>query len=745
MLIHPKSKDRPFHFGPFPLEVLPRDDGVTERERRLALRPVSRNEMHNSLFARTADHYREIFRRFLRGTVAPARAPLPAELEPRVADIKGAAYFMDASQVGICRLSEWAWLPDSEAGTEKAAQAFAVAILVEYARLPEPDNIAHGWTGDAVGAVADMRAAEIIAVLAEHIRCMGFTARGHIAGECALDLEKVAVLSGLAVRTERGIENPYLGRRFAIAAVSTDYELIADRPLHADALGPSSRGLRYWWGINGAQSGRERNRQARRATHLSRYPMETVKRVERPTTLILDDEVPRVSKRAAFFQRALHGDLGEKAKRERRRFAFKTPFSYALLQAIRALVPSQDGDVSATVAAGFEDAAANARAIKSLSYFLGSDLTGICEIPRYAWSSHKEDGNEITPYHRYAVVMLIDQGYDTMEGASGDDWISGAQSMRGYLRGAEIAGIMAEFIRGSGFSARSQTNADSDVLHIPLILWAGLGELSRIGELVLNPFVGPRFKSVVLTTDLPMDVDKPIDFGLQTFCSNCWKCARECPCNAIPYGNKVMFNGYEMWKPDVERCARYRVTNSKGAACGRCMKTCPINKVVDADGGLLTRVASWMGINAMWLKPLLVPIATWVDDRAGNGMRNPVKKWWFDHELVDGVAVAPKGTNQRNLDLHKNVDPAHKTIAYYHANMMPPPDEPGPVEVDRKAALAAASLIETPEQARARVASRGSVPLHYIPTPAAGAAKSSSGLAAESPYKSSQHDEPRVR
>ena len=24
---------------------------------------------------------------------------------------------------------------------------------------------------------------------------------------------------------------------------------------------------------------------------------------------------------------------------------------------------------------------------------------------------------------------------------------------------------------------------------------------------------------------------------------------------------KVMFNGYEMWKPDVERCTRYRVTN----------------------------------------------------------------------------------------------------------------------------------------------------------------------------------------
>ena len=51
------------------------------------------------------------------------------------------------------------------------------------------------------------------------------------------------------------------------------------------------------------------------------------------------------------------------------------------------------------------------------------------------------------------------------------------------------------------------------------------------------------------------------------------------------------------------------------------MKTCPINKVVDADGALLTRMASWLGINAMWLKPLMVPIATFMDDWLANGKR----------------------------------------------------------------------------------------------------------------------------
>ena len=70
-------------------------------------------------------------------------------------------------------------------------------------------------------------------------------------------------------------------------------EVATYQPLHAKAL--RAKGWRYWWGINGAQSGRERNRRAARPSHYSRYPMETVRQVDRPTTLIIDDEVPRVA------------------------------------------------------------------------------------------------------------------------------------------------------------------------------------------------------------------------------------------------------------------------------------------------------------------------------------------------------------------------------------------------------------------------------------------------------------------
>lgn len=49
----------------------------------------------------------------------------------------------------------------------------------------------------------------------------------------------------------------------------------------------------------------------------------------------------------------------------------------------------------------------------------------------------------------------------------------------------------------------------------------------------------------MMPVDLPMTHDLPIDVGLETFCENCNKCARECPSGAITAGPKRMFNGYE--------------------------------------------------------------------------------------------------------------------------------------------------------------------------------------------------------
>jgi reductive dehalogenase len=167
----------------------------------------------------------------------------------------------------------------------------------------------------------------------------------------------------------------------------------------------------------------------------------------------------------------------------------------------------------------------------------------------------------------------------------------------------------------------------------PILLWAGLGEICRIGDIVLNPFLGPRFKAAVVTTDLPLAVDKPIDFGLQDFCSKCRKCARECPAGALSAGDKVMEKGYEHWPTNIEKCTGMRVGNKKGAGCGVCIKVCPWNKPHTA----FHRAINWGVRHSAWARSL----AVWGDDLFGYGRPHPEKQWWLDLEEVEGMLQTP--------------------------------------------------------------------------------------------------------
>ena len=309
----------------------------------------------------------------------------------------------------------------------------------------------------------------------------------------------------------------------------------------------------------------------------SEHPFETLKRVEKPTTFIDEPRVPRVPKRADMFARAQFGDLGPHVQKSSTngRHIRKAPTSWAQRRALGAFVLIQNGEPADTKSPSTTDPTRNAERVKAAAYWLGADAVGISRCPQWAYYSHDARGQEMPTDLDQAISIVVDQGFDTMEGASGDDWISCAQSMRAYLRFSLIGGVLAKHLRNLGFGAKAHTVLDGDVLQPPLLLLSGLGEVSRIGEVILNPFLGPRLKSGVVTTNMPLTHDKPIDFGLQSFCESCNKCARECPSGAITAGPKLMFNGYEIWKSDSQRCTNYRLTVPGGAMCGRCMKTCP--------------------------------------------------------------------------------------------------------------------------------------------------------------------------
>jgi len=214
--------------------------------------------------------------------------------------------------------------------------------------------------------------------------------------------------------------------------------------------------------------------------------MEKLKRVDQPTTKI-EGTIHRFDQRDWVGARAIRGEYGPLAARERPRTIPKYPIGGAINDMSDYLAPVVDGKVALTKAPISDDPKVLSRHIKRLGYFLRADIVGISQLPSYAVYSHDVDGNLLELDHKFAIMVVVDQDYETMVGSTGYDWISGSQSYMAYSASGFIACIMANYIRRLGYPARAQHVRNYQVVIPPLLLAAGIGEMSRIGNPVLNP------------------------------------------------------------------------------------------------------------------------------------------------------------------------------------------------------------------------------------------------------------------
>jgi len=733
-------RNRPPHLGSYPLEGLARSTATRGLDHLAPMAGLSFRRPDDPLsIVNAMQEYQAMLDATREGLVKRERGVIPADPVERSNHLKSFGYYCDAAMVGICEIPGSAWLenplqnPDVDRLAKKIAtmqvktyaagvdvimaglrenlkappadchhHTHAIVFLYDMPRDPEDDEEGTDWIRDAQAHRACLRGMETSVTLANYIRSLGWEARAHSAAASDIHLDQLAVAAGLATVEGDAAVNPFHGRRFGLSVITTTLELAPDKPLAENAKPPAS--WRTGLGTHGRNTRNVDPYQTRRFMD-GAHPFENLKRVDDPTTYIDRANVARVPKRANMFARSLFGDLGPIAQEGSKNgnYVRKSAAAFAFRPSLGAFILLQDGEAR-EVHPSTTDPTRNAANIKGALYFLGCDAVGLSECPDWAYYSHDAIGEVIDPYHENAISIIIDQGHETMEGASGDDWIACAQSMRAYLRFSLLGGVLAEHLRRLGHGARVHSVMDDEVLQPPLLLLSGLGEVSRIGEVILNPYLGPRLKSGVVTTSMPMVHDKPIDFGLQTFCEACNKCARECPSGAITAGPKLMFNGYEIWKSDSQKCTTYRVSQKNGAMCGRCMKTCPWN----LEGIFAEAPFRWAAMKAPGLAGPLAKLDDWL----GNGEINPVKTWWWDLEMVNEGPYAPSDhpVNRRDLSTGLNLRYEDQTLAVYPAPLAPPPYN-WPFPADREAGIQAyKDMISAEEHKRRRAA--GMAPEH---------------------------------
>ena len=184
------------------------------------------------------------------------------------------------------------------------------------------------------------------------------------------------------------------------------------------------------------------------------------------------------------------------------------------------------------------------------------------------------------------IVMAFEMDYEAISTAPSE--ISSAATAEGYSRMTKIAHQMAVMIRQLGYKAIPCGNDTG--MSVPYAIAAGLGEGSRMGQLVTYKY-GPRVRVAKVYTDFDfVEYDKPITFGVFHFCKSCKRCADACPSKAITfdkepsfeptheYKDNAYFNavGVKKWYLNAKACFRY--WSESNTDCAACITSCPYNK-----------------------------------------------------------------------------------------------------------------------------------------------------------------------
>ena len=218
----------------------------------------------------------------------------------------------------------------------------------------------------------------------------------------------------------------------------------------------------------------------------------------------------------------------------------------------------------------FASPEAAARHLKQKAAEFGADIVGVCEIE----PSDVYRGRTVT--EKYAVAVGQRMRWREFQVVPSRE--SAIECLRVYFTLGETVIQLAAHIRSLGYSCTIEHPVgDSDLLHIPIGLKAGFGELGRHGS-IIHPKLGPLFRMGSVATSIELAVDHPIDAGIAKFCDTCRACRKYCPPQAIPDDRSPEAGkdhlGYDRYMVDTGRCFPYF---AKYSYCSICLPVCVYN------------------------------------------------------------------------------------------------------------------------------------------------------------------------
>ena len=134
----------------------------------------------------------------------------------------------------------------------------------------------------------------------------------------------------------------------------------------------------------------------------------------------------------------------------------------------------------------FDSPAEAARHLKDKAAEFGADIVGICEIE----PTDVYRGRVVT--QKYAIAVGQRMRWREFQVVPSRE--SAIECLRVYYTLGETVIKLATYLRSIGYACKIEHPiGDSDLLHVPIGLKAGFGELGRHGS-IINPTLGPLFR-----------------------------------------------------------------------------------------------------------------------------------------------------------------------------------------------------------------------------------------------------------